>query len=483
MTSTFEVLDEDIAGRLGRLVVESKVVHTPALLPVVNPHLPLITPAEMRTLGVEALITNAYIFYHSDRFRAEAEQYGLHRFLGFDGVIMTDSGAFQQSVYGSVDITNQTTVQFQKVIGSDILVPLDIPTSPSADRATAEADLAITLARLEEARELAGERTCAGPVQGGIFPDLRRKAAEQVQALGFTICPIGAVVPLMEQYRFRDLVRIVLSTKAGLSPSSAVHLFGAGHPSMFALAVAMGCDLFDSAAYALFAKDRRYLTGHGSYRLDELAELPCSCEVCRRYTANKLKDSPDVERLLALHNLSVTLAEIARVRQAIRDGTLWELVDERCRGHPRLLDGYHELIRHTGELQATDRASKRRFFYRGSESCHRTEVVQYHERVRSLSLPPKVIILVGRRVGEYQEGILLFRPPFGPYPVELSETFPIGQSVIPEWDEEMVRAGCAGIRSLITSHPGTVFSIECSNEWYQVLKSELPDVEVRRAIR
>lgn len=483
MTSTFEVLDEDIAGRLGRLVVESKVVHTPALLPVVNPHLPLITPAEMHTLGVEALITNAYIFYHSDRFRAEAEQHGLHRLLGFDGVIMTDSGAFQQSVYGAVDITNQTTVQFQKVIGGDILVPLDIPTPPSADRATAEADLAITLTRLEEARELAGERTCAGPVQGGIFPDLRRKAAEQVQALGFTICPIGAVVPLMEQYRFRDLVRIVLSAKAGLSPSSAVHLFGAGHPSMFALAVAMGCDLFDSAAYALFAKDRRYLTGHGSYRLDELAELPCPCEVCRRYTADKLKDSPDVERLLALHNLSVTIAEIARVRQAIRDGTLWELVDERCRGHPRLLDGYHELIRHTGELQATDRASKRRFFYRGSESCHRTEVLQYHERIRSLSLPPEVIILVGRREGEYREGILFFRPPFGPYPVELSETFPIGQSVIPEWNEEMVRAGCAGIRSLITSHPGTVFSIECNNEWYQVLRSELPEVVVRRAIR
>lgn len=483
MTSAFEVLDKDIAGRLGRLVVDSKVVHTPALLPVVNPHLLLITPAEMHTMGVEALITNAYIFYHSDRFREDAEQNGLHRVLGFNGVIMTDSGAFQQSVYGSVDITNQITVEFQKMIGSDILVPMDIPTPPGADRATAVADLATTQTHLAEARELAGERTCAGPVQGGIYPDLRRKAAEQVQTLGFTICPIGAVVPLMEQYRFRDLVRVVLSAKAGLSPSSAVHLFGAGHPSMFALAVAMGCDLFDSAAYALFAKDRRYLTGHGSYRLDELAELPCPCEVCRKHTATELRESPVVERLLALHNLSVTLAEIARIRQAIRDGTLWELVDERCHGHPRLLDGYHELIRHTGDLQATDRAAKRRFFYRSWESCHRTEVLQYHHRIQSLSLPPKVVILIGQREGECQDETLLFRPPFGPYPSELSETFPIGQSVIPEWDEDMVRAGCEGIRSVISSHTGTVFSIECSDRWYEVVRSVLPDVVVRRAVR
>ncbi len=76
-----------------------------------------------------------------------------------------------------------------------------------------------------------------------------------VTDLGFTFCPIGAVVPLMESYRYRDLVSVVMAAKQTLTPSACVHLFGAGHPSMFALATAMGCDLFDSAAYALSAKE------------------------------------------------------------------------------------------------------------------------------------------------------------------------------------------------------------------------------------
>ena len=83
----------------------------------------------------------------------------------------------------------------------------------------------------------------------------------------------------MENYRYKDLVSVVMAAKRTLSPASCVHLFGAGHPSMFALATAMGCDLFDSAAYALYAKDGRYMTTHGSFRISELIDLPCACSV------------------------------------------------------------------------------------------------------------------------------------------------------------------------------------------------------------
>jgi 7-cyano-7-deazaguanine tRNA-ribosyltransferase len=480
MGFAFEVVEKDIGGRYGRLKVREKVVHIPALLPVVNPHVPLITPREMRSLGVEALITNAYIFFRSDQYRNQVIQEGLHRFLDFDGVIMTDSGAFQQSVYGEVEITNRETLEFQNQIGSDIMVPLDIPTSPAADRVTAETELERTLDRLQEARELYPENS-AGPVQGGIYTDLRRQAAEQVQNLGFDFCPIGAVVPLLEQYRFRDLVRVVRAAKSGLSPFTVVHLFGAGHPMMFALAVAMGCDLFDSAAYALFARDRRYLTAHGSYRLDELTELPCSCEICRRHTVQEISGSPEVERLLALHNLFVTLAEIARIREAIHEGTLWELVDDRCRSHPRLLDGYRELMRDAGELEPQDRCSKNRFFYRGEESGARTEVLRYHARLDRLVLEKEVLISLAGGIPSSAQ-VLFFKPPFGPYPVELSETFPIGQSVIPSWDAMMVRQGCIGIHHLIRSHPDSHFTIISGDEWYDVVRRELPETEVKRCL-
>jgi len=480
MAITFEVIHKDIAGRVGKLRVNGKTVRTPTLLPVVNPHLPLVTPREMQEMGVEALITNAYIFRRSTEYRDRALAEGLHGVLDFDGVIMTDSGSFQLSVYGEVEVSNQDTLEFQQAIGSDIIVPLDIPTPPDAGRERTTRELAVTMDRIREARKLFPDANLAGPVQGGIFTDLREEAGQAVQDLGFTFCPVGAVVPLMESYRYRDLVQVVLAAKRGLSPATAVHLFGAGHPSMFALAVAMGCDLFDSAAYALFAREGRYITPHGSLKIDELAELPCACRVCRSMTADELRQSEDRERLLALHNLYVTLAEIARIRQAILDGTLWELVDERCRSHPRLLDGYRELLAPSAELERDDPVSKRRFFYRGSESCRRTEVIRYQEVIPRIPIGERVLVSFdGREVPGF-DTVLNFKPPFGPYPTELAETFPVGQSEVPEWDDEMVRSGCAGILALMEAHPGIRFAVRCGEEWMRLVIEEVPNAEVYR---
>jgi len=479
MTILFEVLEEDIFGRLGRLKVGERTVRTPLLLPVINPHLQPVLPSEMEALGAEGLITNAYIFSRSEEFRERALSAGLHDLLGFDGLIMTDSGAFQLSVYGDITLTNEETLRFQQDIGSDILVPLDIPTPPAADRASAERDLAITMARLREARALCGESgNVAGPVQGGLFPDLREKAGRAVGEMGFSFCPIGAVVPLMESYRYRDLVRVVMAAKRGIPPSCCVHLFGAGHPSMFALAVAMGCDVFDSAAYALYAREGRYLTPSGSGKLDELVELPCACRVCRSHTAGELRDSDQSEQLLALHNLAVSLAEIARVRQAIADGVLFELVDERCRSHPLLLDGYRAFLSHGDDLERRDRVSKRRFFYRGRESCLRTEVIRYHRLLCRLDLPKNCVVSLDGREREGFDLTLPFKPPFGPYHPGLCETFPIGQSEVPAWDAEMVASGCRGIRILCDSHPETVIAVACPPEWRDIVSCELPGMPV-----
>jgi 7-cyano-7-deazaguanine tRNA-ribosyltransferase len=484
MTISFEILDEDINGRCGRLRVGDKVLKTPALLPVVNPHLPVIPPAELKAMGAGAIITNAYIFYRSREFRDQALSRGLHDVLGFDGIIMTDSGSFQLSVYGDVEVTNRDTLLFQQAVGSDILVPLDIPTHPDSDRDTVERERAVTMDRIREAREILGpEANLAGPLQGGLFPDLREETGRALGEMGFSFTPIGAVVPLMESYRYRELVEVVLAAKRGLPSSSCVHLFGAGHPAMFALAVAMGCDLFDSAAYALYAKDGRYLTTHGSMKIDELSELPCSCEVCRHTSPEELRKSPERTRLLARHNLIVTLTEIARIRQAITDGTLWELVDERCRGHPELLRGYRTLLGHGEQLSCRDRVSKRRFFYRGSESCLRTEVARYHAMIPRFSPGRKALILFDRPAGESEglfNAVFWFRPPFGPYPPGLKETFPIGQSELPDWDGEMVRTGCKGIRALLLANPDCDITVRCGPEWVPLVHQELPEVTIDR---
>ncbi|HTY53244.1 MAG TPA: tRNA guanosine(15) transglycosylase TgtA [Methanomicrobiales archaeon] len=478
MAIRFEIVEKDIAGRLGKLSVGEKTVRTPALFPVVNPHLPLIPPAEIEAMGAGAIITNAYIFSKSERFREPALEQGLHRVLGFDGVIMTDSGAFQQSVYGDVEITNRGTLEFQRAIGSEILVPMDIATPPQADRATAGSDLSTTMERIREAADIVGVEHLAAPVQGGRFPDLREKAGKAVSEMGFSFCPVGGVVPLMETYRYRELVEVVLAAKRGLSPAACVHLFGAGHPSMLALAVAMGCDVFDSAAYALFAREGRYLTPSGSLHLDEMTELACPCESCRGRSAEDLGDDPDREALLARHNLSITLAEMARIREAIREGTLWELVDERCRAHPRLLDGYRALLGHAEALEAADRVSKRRFFYRGSESCLRTEVYRHQALARRIPVAGRTLVTFTGKVPEGFDTVFFFKPPFGPYHPGLAETFPIGQSEIPTWDSEMVARGCAGIRALRDEHPRIDLTIVCQPEWADVVRQEVPGAEV-----
>ncbi len=479
MAIAFESLYSDIAGRCGKLTVGKKTVRTPALLPVINPHLQLVTPHELQGMGVEAIITNAYIISQSRQFRERALTEGLHKVLGFEGVIMTDSGSFQLSVYGKVSITNTGTLAFQRDIESDIWVPLDIPTSPASDRSTTEQELAVTMQRLAEAREVFGrDAPIAGPVQGGIYEDLRERAGREVSGMGFSFCPIGAVVPLMESYRYRELVGVVMAAKRALSPAACTHLFGAGHPSMFALATAMGCDLFDSAAYALYAKAGRYLTVHGSFHLDELADLPCACSVCRTHTAEELRTAPDRERLLALHNLYVTLAEISRIRQAIVDGTLWELVDERCRGHPQLLSGYRALLGHAPSLELHDRVTKRRFFYRGDESCGRTEVLHYQRMLSRLRIEDTVLVSFDGNESEGYKETLLFRPPFGPYPRELRETFPVGPSEVPEWDEAMVRQGCRGIRLLCSTHPDSRIAVSCNARWEPLVRQELGEIGV-----
>ena len=343
MPDRFEILHKDLAGRIGRLSTPHGTIETPALMPVVNPHLPLILPGELKKMGADIIITNSYIIHQDPELKRQALERGLHDLLGFSGPIMTDSGAFQLSVYGDIDVSPLEILNFQFSIKSDISVPLDIPTPPDVTRERAESELAITEERLVQAAALERSALLACPIQGSTYPDLREKAARFARDLTFDVYPVGGVVPLMEAYRYSDLVDVVTAAKKGLGSGQPVHLFGAGHPMIFALAAAMGCDLFDSAAYALYARQDRYLTVHGTGKLAEMSYLPCSCPVCQEHTLKELMESPQKTKLLARHNLYVSLQEMKQVKESIREGSLWDLLETRCRSHPRMLDGLKRL--------------------------------------------------------------------------------------------------------------------------------------------
>ena len=357
MRECFETRAWDGAGRLGELTVPRAgvTVETPALMPVINPHLRTVEPRELeRDFGAEVLITNSYIFSKSDDYRDRALSEGLHDLLEFSGAIVTDSGSFQLAEYGDIDTTTEEILRFQRDVGSDVGTPVDIPTPPDVDRETAERGLDETRQALADAEGVdVGDMLVNAPVQGSTHLDLREQAAREAYETSLDVFPVGAVVPLLNSYRYDDMVDVVAAAKRGLGADAPVHLFGAGHPMMFALAVALGCDLFDSAAYAIYARDDRYMTVTGTEHLDELDYFPCACPVCTDHTPDEVERMGDAtrERLLARHNLHVTYEELRRVKQAVRRGDLLELVDARARGHPAMLDGYRALLDHAAQLE------------------------------------------------------------------------------------------------------------------------------------
>ena len=198
----FEIKAKDMRGRVGVLKTKHGDVKTPNLMPVIHPR--------KQTINVK----DAYLIYKDEDLSKKALDVGLHELINFDGPIMTDSGSFQLSVYGDVDITNKEVIEFQEAIGTDIGTSLDIPTGPYVDREKAEEDLEITIERAKEAisyvKDNDYEMKINSVVQGSTYPDLREYCATELTKLDADLYPIGAVVPLMEMYHYRDLVDAVM---------------------------------------------------------------------------------------------------------------------------------------------------------------------------------------------------------------------------------------------------------------------------------
>lgn len=456
----FEIKDRAAGGRIGILHTRHGKVTTPTLLPVVNPNLRLIAPKEMKELfGMEMVITNSYILRQTPSLKEQVLREGVHRVIDWDGPIMTDSGTFQSYMYGSVAVKPDEIVEFQSKIGVDVGTILDVFTTPDRTHEEARIELAETLLRASAASKGKGDMLLAGTVQGGVHPDLREEAAKGIAALPIDVAPIGGVVPLMEQSRYDTLARIILAAKKHLPAGMPVHLFGAGHPLVFPLAVALGCDLFDSASYAKYAKDGRMMFSWGTRSLSELTDLPCACPACDRYrTAEALRKAPgpERERALAEHNLHVSFAEIRRIRQAIRDGNLWELVEERAVQNPALLDalrviGFPDAVRQLELLEPV--SSARAFTYKGPHTLHRPIVHRLHqrllERYRIRSNRCYVLPERSKPYGDafaafidsmkQQDATYVVETPLGPMPLELDLLFPIAQSVFPQTLDEEAR--------------------------------------------
>lgn len=457
---SFEIKNKDLLGRIGKLETKSGTLETPLLFPVINPSIQLVSPTRLKEeFGFEAVITNAYIL--QKRFQNKPIKLGLHKFLDFDGSIMTDSGAYQILVYGGVEINQAEIIEYQQKIGSDIATILDIPTGWKISQEQAKVTVKITMQRAKEFFESKSEDKIlwVGPVQGGRHLDLVKESAKEMGKMPFQIHALGSPTEVMENYRFDVLADMIITAKKYLPLNRPLHLFGAGHPFMFSLAVALGCDLFDSASYALYARQNRYMTENGTWQFEKLEYFPCSCPNCSKETPKEVlnKSVTDREIFLAEHNLFVCIAEIRRIKQAIREGRLWELVEIRARAHPALFSALKRVTKHSKFIEKLNPIIKKRgLFFFNSTSLTRPEVLHYKNNLLKNYQPPKhskiLLLLPQTQKKPYHESyefkrikkiiknlekkqkkiihICFYAAPFGLIPLELDDVYPISQNEI-----------------------------------------------------
>ena len=409
---SFEVRHKDLLGRIGYLRTKGGTLETPLLLPVVNPSSQIIHPQELRdTFSFDALITNSYLVWR--KLRGEKEVPKIHQLLNFNGTVETDSGAYQILQYGEVDVQPSEIVRFQERLDSDIAVILDVPTGAEVSKDRAKWTVEETIRRADQSLELItrDDMLWVGPVQGGAYVDLVSFSAREMAKRDFSIYALGSPTPVMQQYRFETLVEMIMAAKAQLPAGKPLHLFGAGHPMMFAFAVALGCDMFYSASYALFARNGRYMTPQGTSKVAELEYFPCNCPACHKKTPEKVRGMllMDRERLLAAHNLHACVAELQTIKQAILDGRLWELVEARSRNHPALQVAFQKMLQYSDRLEVDTPVRKRRGpFILSEQSLFRPEVVRHHarliQRYEPLSKAKKLLLLPEEQAAPFKEG-------------------------------------------------------------------------------
>lgn len=337
-TPSFEIKDIDLGGRIARLKLkENRIVGTPAFFPVVDPVRQEISLDDIRSIGFGQIITNAYLAYR--RWRGKNIDISIHDILRWDKAIMMDSGGYQVLEYGDVEVKQDDILRFQNDIRTDIGVILDIPTGLGS-REEAELTVRRTLQRAKDALKIIDpindEILWVLPVQGGGYLDLLSYSAKESDKLPYKMLALGSPTVFLERYRYDIIAEMIYAVKKNSNPTKPLHLFGAGHPLIIPFAVALGVDTFDSASYIFYARDGRYMTETGVYKIDELDYLPCSCPVCRRYSIDDFKKMNRNERtrLLALHNLYVIKKIIEETKQAIKEGRLWELLVRLSRSHP-----------------------------------------------------------------------------------------------------------------------------------------------------
>lgn len=356
MSVALAVEATDGQARAGTATTTRGTFPTPCFMPVgTRAAVKHLAADDLDALGVEVVLANTYHLMLRPGSAVVGALGGLHRFMGFDGHVLTDSGGYQVfSLEPKVDddgvsfrstydgdlhrLTPEGAVTEQLALGADLQMVLDVcPPLPSppevlrtaVDRTAAWAGRA-RRAFLDAGGPEAG-RAQLGIVQGGLDLDLRAESAARTIEVGFDAYAVGGLSVGEDRAAMLDVLDAVVPLLPADRPR---YLMGVGDPVGMVEAVARGIDLFDSVLPSRVGRHGTILTSAGRLNLrnrrharsDEPLDPTCPCPVCARWSRGYLRHllmvrEPTAPRLLTRHNVAWTLALAARAREAVRAGT------------------------------------------------------------------------------------------------------------------------------------------------------------------
>jgi len=349
----------DTKARAGELQTPHGRVLTPVFLPVGSQGtVKTLTPVEVKDMGIDMVLANTYHLYLRPGIDVVEKMGGLHKFMGWDRAILTDSGGYQifslarlrqvsddgiifrSHIDGSQHfITPELTIQFQERLGADIIMVLD--ECPAYDDSLEKVQAAMTRTHQWAERcqksKTPNDQALYAIVQGGVFPRLRQQSAEYLTSLGFSGYAIGGL-SIGEPKKLT--LAVVEETAALLPENKPRYLMGVGSPRDIIEAVARGCDIFDSALPTRIARNGAFFTRlerinirNAAYRqMEQPVDPDCDCYTCRTFSAAYLHHLFSCEELLAyrlatIHNLSFISNLMGEIRNAILNGTFSSFKD------------------------------------------------------------------------------------------------------------------------------------------------------------
>ena len=358
----FTLHASDGRARRGTLTLAHGQVETPAFMPVgTYGTVKAMSPAELHEIGASIVLGNTFHLWLRPGLEVIGAHGGLHRFMGWDAPILTDSGGFQVFSLGALRkiseegvkfaspvngdrllLTPEESMRIQRVLNADIAMIFDECTPYPADERAAAESMRLSLRWAERSKQAFADGAAAGGepnalfgiVQGGMFENLRDESLAGLQRIGFDGYAIGG---LSVGEPKEDMRRILAHTAPQLPADKPRSLMGVGTPEDLVEAVMSGIDMFDCVLPTRNARNGWLFTRHGDIKIKNAAhrhdtrplDADCGCYCCAHFTRAYLHHLHHVNEILGarlntIHNLYYYLALMGEMRAAIAAGRLAE---------------------------------------------------------------------------------------------------------------------------------------------------------------